>query len=100
MSRMIGTCPLCGNRLCEGSGRRPDERLRDRGSEYYELLDFSCKKCGNFSVTSTALALLEQWGTSGNAALGLTPRLHPLVERYIVDSSLVEEAVSGRTAIT
>ena len=93
--RMTGICPLCGNRPCESYRLRPDRRLRDRGSEYYELHDFSCEKCGRFSVTGTAGALLERRGTSGTVALGLIPRWNPLVERHLVDSSLVGEAVSG-----
>ena len=98
--RMTGICPLCGNRPCESYGLRPAGRLRDRRSEYYELHDFSCEKCGSFSVTRTARELLERRGTSGIVALGLIPRWNPLVERHIVDNPLVEEAVSGRAANT
>ena len=97
---MMGICSLCGNRPCESYGLRPDRRLRDRGSENYELHDFSCEKCGRFSVTGTAGALLERRGTSGTVALGLIPRWNPLVERHLVDSSLVGEAVSGCRANT
>ena len=72
--QITSNCPLCGNRPCECIDLRPEERLWDRRSEFYELHDFSCDKCGSFSVTGTAVALLEQRDTSGIVALGLPGR--------------------------
>ena len=97
---MSGICPLCGKIPCESYRPRPGVHVKDKRSEYHELYDFSCEWCGSFSVTATAAALLEQHGASGTIALGLIPRWHPLVERHIVDCSLVEESMSAPTPIT
>lgn len=98
--RMTGTCLLCGNRPCETYGMRADERFGDVRSEYRELHDLSCEKCGSFYITGAAGELLEPLGASGIVALGLIPRWNQLVEGHVVDRSLVEEAMNGRTAIT
>lgn len=98
--RMRGICPLCGNHPCESYGMRSDERFTDGRREFSELHDLTCEKCGSFYLTGKAGELLEQRGTSGIVALGLVPRWNQLVERHVVDASLVEEAVSERRAIT
>ena len=99
-SHMRGICPLCGKNPCDGYRMRPGEHFKDKSSEFHELHDFSCEACGSFSVTTSAGELLEQHGVAEISALGLIPRWNQLVERHIVDRSLVEEAVNGRTAIT
>ena len=96
--RMRGICPLCGNDPCESYRMRPGEHCKDKSSEYHELHDFSCAKCGSFSVTTTAGALLEEHGAAGIIALGLIPRWIPLVERHVVDRSRVEEAMGRSTS--
>ena len=92
--QMNGSCLLCGHGQSESHRMRPGEHCQDESSEYHELHGFSCEECGKFSVTTTAGELLEQHGEAGITALGLIPRWHPLVERHVVDSSLVEEAIS------
>ena len=74
---------------------RADDRVGDRRSEYRELHDFSCEKCGSYSVTTAAGEMLDQQGASGIVALGLIPRWSQALEGHIVDQSLVEEAVNG-----
>ena len=96
-AHMRGICPLCGNDPCEIYRMRPGEHLRDKSSEFHELHDFSCERCGGFSITTAAEELLEPRGASGIVALKLVPRWHSVVERHVVDRSLVEEAMSGRT---
>ena len=98
--RLTGICPLCADNPCEIYGMRPGEHCKDESSEFHELHGFSCERCGSFSITTTAWELLEQHGAAGISALGLVPRWHLLVERHVVDRSLVEEAMSGRTATT
>ena len=99
-SHMRGICPLCGTHPCESYRMQPGEHFGDTSSEFHELHDFSCEGCGSFSVTTTAGELPEQHGAAGISALGLIPRWHPLVERHVVDRSLVEEAMSVRTPLT
>lgn len=98
--RMKGICPLCGNRPCESYGMRADEGFGDGQSEYHELHDLSCEKCGSFSVTAAAGELMEQLGASETIALGLIPRWNRRVAGHIVDRSLVEGAANGPAGIT
>ncbi len=95
-AHMRGICPLCGNDPCEIYRMRPGEHLKNKSSELHELHDFSCERCGSFSITTAAEELLEPHGAAGIVALGLIPRWHSLVERHVVDRPLVEEAMSGR----
>lgn len=94
--RITGPCPLCGNTLCESYRMRPGEHFKDESSELHELHDYSCEGCGSFSMTTAAGELLEPHGAAGTGALGLIPRWHSLVEKPVVDRSLVEAAMSGR----
>ena len=98
-SHMRGICPLCGSNPCESYRMRPGEHFEDESSEFHELHDFSCEGCGSFSVTTRAGELLEQHGAAGISALGLIPQWNTLVERHVVDRSLVEEAVSLRARL-
>ncbi len=98
-SHMRGICPLCGDNPCDSYRMRQDEHFKDASSEFHELHDFSCEGCGSFSVTTTAGELLEQLGADGITTLGLVPRWHSLVERHVVDRTLVENAMSRRTTV-
>ena len=98
--RVTGICPLCADNPCETYRMRPGEHCKDESSEFHELHGCSCERCGSFSITPRAWELLEQHGAAGVSALGLIPRWHSPIERRVVDRSLVEEAMSGRTTIT
>ena len=94
--RLRGICPLCAENPCEIYRTRPGEHCKDKSSEFNELHAFSCERCGNFSITTAAWELLEQHGVAGISDLRLTPKWHSLVDRHVVDRSLVEQAIEGR----
>ena len=94
--RLRGMCPLCAENPCEIYRTRPGEHCKEKKSELHELHAFSCERCGRFSITTGAWELLEQHGVAGISDLRLTPKWNSLVDRHVVDRSLVEQAIENR----